>query len=48
MKMTPKEASRKENENKVRRNLYPELGGKTLPPKFSNGDHVRITKKKKT
>ena len=43
--MTPKEASRKENENKVSRNLYPEFGGKTLPPKFSIGDNVRITKK---
>ena len=29
IKMTPNEASRKENENKVWRNLYPELGGKT-------------------
>ena len=46
--MTPKDASRKENENKVWRNLYPEFGGKTLTPKFSIGDHVRITKKKKT
>ena len=46
--MTPKEASRKENENKVWRNLYPEFGSKTLVPKFSNGDHGKITKKKKT
>ena len=46
--MTPKEASRKANENKVWRNLYPEFGGKTLTPKFSINDHVRITKKKKT
>ena len=46
IKMTPKEASRKENENKVWRNLYPEFGGKTLTPKFSIGDHVRITNKK--
>ena len=46
--MTPKEASRKKNENKVWRNLYPELGGKTMTPKFSIGDSVRITKKKKT
>ena len=46
--MTRKEASRKEKENKVWRNLYPEFGGKTLAPKFSIGDHVRITKKKKT
>ena len=44
--MTPMEASRKENENKVWRNLYPEFFGKTLTPKFSIGDHVRITKKK--
>ena len=48
IKMTPKEASRKENEKKVWRNLYPELGGKTLTPKFSIGDNVRNTTKKKT
>ena len=29
-------------------NLYQELGGKTLTPKFSIGDNVRITKKEKT
>ena len=46
--MTPKEASRKENENKVWRNSYPEFDGKTLTPKCSIGDRVRITKKKKT
>ena len=46
IKMSPKEASRKENENKVWRNLYPEFGGKTLARKFSIGDNVRITKKK--
>ena len=46
--MTPKEASRKENDIKVWRNLYPELSGKTLTPKFSISDHVRITKKKNT
>ena len=45
--MTPNETSRKENENKVWINLYPELGGKTLSPKFSICDHVRITKKNK-
>ena len=44
--MSPKEASRKENENKVWRNLNPEFGGKTLTTKFSIGDNVRITKKK--
>ena len=43
--MSPKEASRKKNENKVWRNLYPEFGGKTLAPKLSIGDNVRITKK---
>ena len=47
IKMTSKEASRKENVNKVWRNLYPEFGGKTLAPQFSIGDDVRITKKKK-
>ena len=46
--MTPKEASRKENENKVWWTLYPEFGGKTLAPKLSTGEHVRITNKKKT
>ena len=46
--MTPTEASRQENENKVWRNLYPELGGKTRTPTFSIGDSIRITKKKKT
>ena len=45
IKMTPKEASRKENENKVWRNLYPEFGDKILTPKCSIGDNVRITKK---
>ena len=44
--MTLNEANRKENENKVWRNVYPELSGKTLSPKFSIGDNVRITKKK--
>ena len=43
--MSPKEASHKENENKVWRNLYPEFGGKTMIPKFLIGDNVRITKK---
>ena len=46
IKITPNEASRKKHENKVWRNLYPEFGGKTLAPKFSIGDNVRITKKK--
>ena len=46
IKMSPKEASRNENEIKVWRNLYPEFGVKTLAPTFSIGDNVRITKKK--
>ena len=46
IKMTPVEANREENENKVWRNLYPEFGGKILTPKFSIGDNVRIRKKK--
>ena len=37
-----------ENKDKVRRNLYPKFGGKTMTPKLSIGDNVRITKKKKT
>ena len=44
--MPPNEASRKEIENKVWRNLYPEFGRKTMTPKFSIGHHVRITKQK--
>ena len=43
--MSPKQANRKENENKVWRNLYPEFGGETLAPKFLIGDNARITKK---
>ena len=47
IKMTPVEASREVNENKVWRNVYPEFSGVTLIPKFSLGDNDRITKKKK-
>ena len=47
IKITPNEAGRNENENKVWRNLYPEFGGKTLTPKFSICDSVRIKKKRK-
>ena len=43
--MSPVEASREENENRVWRNLYPEFGGVTMTPKFSIGDNVRITEK---
>ena len=49
MKMTPVKASKKENELKVWRNLYPEhLEIRDINPKFSVGDKVRISKKKKT
>ena len=48
IKIAPKEASRKKNDNKVWINLYPEFGGKTVTPTFSIGDYVRITKNKKT
>ena len=43
--MTSNEESRKKNENKVWRNLYPEFGGKTLIPKFSIRDNIRIQRK---
>ena len=46
IKMSLKEASRKENENKVWRNLYPGFGSKSLTPKFLIVDNFRITKKK--
>ena len=46
IKMTPIEASREVNENKVWRNLYPEFGDLTLTPKYSIGNRVRTTKKK--
>ena len=47
-KLTPKEASKKKNELTVWRNLYPDrFKINDLTPKFSVGDEVRITKKKK-
>ena len=47
-KLTPKEASKKKNEFTVWRNLYPDRYKKyNITPKFSVGDEVRITKKKK-
>ena len=47
--MTPVKASKKENELRVWRNLYPEhLEIHDINPKFSVGDKVRISKKKKT
>ena len=49
VKMTPVEASKKKNELTVWRNLYPEhLEIRNIKPKFSIGDKVRISKKKKT
>ena len=48
IKMTPIEASKKENELTAWRNLYPDRYKiHNLQPKFSVGDEVRITKKKK-
>ena len=49
IKMTPVKASKKENKLEVWRNLYPEhLEVYDIKPKFSVGDKVRISKKKKT
>ena len=49
IKMTLVEASKKKNELTVWRNLYPDqLKINDLRPKFSVGDEVRISKKKKT
>ena len=49
IKMTPVEASKKKNELTVWRNLYPNrLNIIDIKPKFSIGDKVRISKKKKT
>ena len=48
IKMTPDEACREVHENKMWRNLFPEFCRTILTPKFSIGDNVRITKKKKT
>ena len=49
IKMTPLKASKKENELRVWRNHYPEhLEIHDIKPKFSVGNKVRISKKKKT
>ena len=49
IKMTSTNTSKKENELRVWRNLYPDhLEIKDIKPKFSVGDKVRISKKKKT
>ena len=48
IKMTPVEASKKKNELTVWRNLYPDIYKiNNITPKFSVGDEVRISKKKK-
>ena len=48
-KMMPVKVSKKENELRVWKNLYPEhLEIHDIKPKFSVGDKVRISKKKKT
>ena len=46
IKMTPAEASKKINENKVYSNLYPVKITKPIKPRFAVGDKVRIVKKK--
>jgi len=46
IKMTPVEASKKENEVRVYRNLYPDLTRRPMKAKFKTGDKVRILKKK--
>ena len=48
IKMTPTEASDSRNERLVFRNLYESKPVQHMKPKFSIGDRVRITKKKKT
>jgi len=45
-KMTPVEASKKENEVRVYRNLYQEFERRPIHAKFKTGDKVRILKKK--
>jgi len=46
IKMTPVEASKKENEARVYRNLYPDFTRRPMRAKFKAGDKVRILKKK--
>ena len=46
IKMTPVEASKKENEVRVYRNLYPDLTRLLMRAKFRTGDKVRIQTKK--
>jgi len=44
--MTPVEASKKENEVRVYRNLYPDFTRRPMSIKLKTGDKVRILKKK--
>jgi len=46
IKMAPVEASKKENEVRVYRNLYPDLTRRPMRAKFKIGDKGRILKKK--
>ena len=46
IKMTPVEASKKENEVRVYRNLYQVFERRPIHAKFKTGDKVRILKKK--
>jgi len=46
IKITPVEASKKENEVRVYRNLYQEFERRPIHAKFKTGDKVRILKKK--
>ena len=48
IKMTPVKASMKTNEKVVWMKLYGGINAKPINPKFSIGDKVRISKKKKT
>jgi len=43
--MTPVEASKRQNEVRVYRNLYPDFTRRPMRAKFKIGDKVRILKK---
>ena len=47
IKMSPVEASKKKNEDEVFMNLFGDLRQVKIEPKFTVGDHVRITKFKR-
>jgi len=48
IKMTPVEASKKANEVRVYRNLYPDLTRLPMRAKFKTGDKVRIQREERT